>query len=548
MVVKSRLFRFFFLNLCKFFCLLRRNICFGVHLSMVMRLFDFLHKRLSLHKFVAGCSVANMLLFNIPFLLFVVDHADFSNASHWLLVASMGVLLVTLNFFAFYLFLFLFRVVGKVLLALFALLNGLCTYFVITYHNFMDGAMMNNVLNTRYSEASGFFTWQMVLFTLVLGVLPAVFILKQKVDWGSWRKFGKWAGGSLAISILLVLVNFNQVLWIGKYETELGGLAMPWSYTVNMIRMLNARFQQQREEIILPDAQFTGADKSVMVLIIGESARAANFQLYGYNRPTNPLLSELPDLHVFNANSCATYTTAGVKSILEYKDTPDLYEILPNYLYRAGADVVWRTSNWGEPPVHISEYVNKDELALTYHWDNPDYDMLLVQGLKDRIEHSAKNNVLIVLHTSTSHGPEYQNHYPAQFERFKPIATNVEDARKDLKKLNNAYDNTIVYTDYILRSVIDTLRTLDGWKAAMIYASDHGESLGEDGLFMHGVPMKIAPREQYEIPFLLWHNDSTLAVKKPQETIDQHYVFHTVLDWFQVKSEIYDKKKSLFNR
>lgn len=513
-----------------------------------MQLLNFLKKRISLVKFAAVCSALNLVLYNIPFLQFVGEHADFSNASHWLLMVSMCVLLITLNFFAFYLFAFLFRTVGKWLLALFAFLNGVCSYFVITYHNFMDGAMMNNVLNTRYSEASGFFTWQMVIFAIIFGLLPAILIVMQKVERGTWKTFGKWAGGSLAISVLLVLINFNQVLWIGKYETELGGLVMPWSYTANMTRMVNARFEEQKEEILLPDATFADNEKSVMVLVIGESARKANFQLYGYNRPTNPRLSEQTDLHVFNANSNATYTTAGVKSILEYKDTSELYEILPNYLYRTGADVSWRTSNWGEPPVHIKDYIKKDELAKQYHWDNPDYDELLIQGLKERIENSNKNKVLIVLHTSTSHGPEYQTHYPAQFEVFKPIASNVEAARKDLSKLYNAYDNTIVYTDYILYNIIDTLRSLNGWNAAMLFVSDHGESLGEDGLFMHGVPMKIAPKQQYEIPFLLWANNSTLAVRKPTETIDQHYVFHTVLDWFNVKSEIFDKEKSLFIR
>lgn len=511
-----------------------------------MKLFNFLKKQVSLVKFAAVCSILNLVLYNIPFVLFVVDHADFSNASHWLLVASVGLLLVTLNFFAFYLLVFLFRVAGKVLLALFALLNGVCSYFVVTYHNFMDGAMMSNVLNTRFSEASGFFTWQLVVFSLVFGVLPAVLLLLQRTDRGTWKSLAKWTGGSLAASVLLVLINFNQVLWIGKYETELGGLVMPWGYTANMIRMVNARFAEQKEEIKLPDAQFTDDEKSVLVLVIGESARKANFQLYGYDRPTNPKLSELTDLHVFNARSCATYTTAGVKSILEYKETSDLYEILPNYLFRTGADVVWRTSNWGEPPVHIKEYLKKEDLAATYHWDNPDHDELLTQGLKERIMSSDKNKVFIVLHTSTSHGPEYQTHYPAQFETFAPIADNVEDARKDLKKLHNAYDNTIVYTDHILRGIIDSLRTLDGWHAAMIYVSDHGESLGEDGLFMHGVPMSIAPSEQYEIPFLLWHNDSTRTVANPQQPIDQHHVFHTVIDWFNVKTPVHDKQKSLF--
>lgn len=507
---------------------------------------EIFRKKVRLWVFALVCCLVNLVLYNVPFLQFVVEHATMPMAERWLMIVSMFTLLITLNFFAVYLFVFLLRRVGKWLIALWTLLNGFCSYFVVTYHNFMDDAMMLNVLNTRYSEASGFFSWQLVAWTIVLGVVPAVIVLLTKVNRGTWRGFGKYVGGSLLASVIIVLLNFNQILWISKYETELGALTMPWSYTVNMTRMVNLRMHQNEKEELLPDAKFKDNERSVMVLVIGESARKANFQLYGYERATNPELSTVEGLHVFEAQSCATYTTAGVKSILEYKPSGTLYEILPNYLYRTGADVEWRTSNWGEPPVHVGAYLKHLDLKKTYNWDDEKHDELLIQGLKERILSSKKAKVLIVLHTSTSHGPEYQIHYPADYEIFKPIAGNVEDARKDLKKLINAYDNSIIYTDHILRSIIDTLQSLEGWHSAMLYVSDHGESLGEGGMFMHGVPKKMAPKEQYEIPFLLWTNDSFRTVRKPAEVIDQHYVFHTVIDYMGMETEVFDKEKSLF--
>ena len=138
------------------------------------------------------------------------------------------------------------------------------------------------------------------------------------------------------------------------------------------------------EEIKLADGQITDHEKAVVVLVIGESARKANFQLYGYQRDTNPLLSKQEGLKVYQANACATYTTAGTKAILEPIDSGDLYELLPNYAFRTGVDVSWRTYNWGEPPIHIDEYLTDVDLGKMYPDVNRDYDGILFAGRRPR--------------------------------------------------------------------------------------------------------------------------------------------------------------------
>lgn len=508
-----------------------------------------LNKSIKLWQFATICSLLTLVLYNIPFLQFVKENADNGAMQPYLMIVTMVVLVLTLNFFAFYLVSFLLRKVGRTVVALWLFISSVCTYFIITYHTLMDDAMLGNVFNTRYSEASGFFSTPLVIFTLVLGAVPAAWTLMQQVEYGTWKQFGKWTGGSLGIAVFFILINFNHLLWIGKYDTELGGLVMPWSYTVNTIRVMNMKHSKNVEEIKLPDARISDDEKSVMVLVIGESARRANFQLYGYKRKTNPRMAELKDLHIFQANSCATYTTEGVKSILEYKSASELYEILPNYVFRAGADVIWRTANWGEPPVHIDEYVTRNELIEQYAWKKGGYDEVLTCGLKQRIEQSKKKKVLIVLHTTTSHGPDYQKNYPKDYEVFKPICDNVEDSQKQPDKLVNAYDNTLVYTDNYLRNLADTLNTMTDWNASLLYISDHGESLGENNLFMHGIPMKMAPKEQYEIPLLLWtNNNEHRKIKTVKEKVDQHVVFHTVLNWLSMESEIMNEELSLFEK
>jgi lipid A ethanolaminephosphotransferase len=382
-----------------------------------------------------------------------------------------------------------------------------------------------------------------------VGVVPAAWCLLQPVVIGKAKKTLIYCAASLAVVLIFALANYTQMLFVSDHDTELGGLLQPWSYLVNTGRIISFSQNEQAEEIKLPDGKITDNEKAVVVLVIGESARKANFQLYGYKRQNNPLLSKQEGLKVYEATSCATYTTAGTKAILEPQDSGDLYELLPNYAFRTGVDVAWRTSNWGEPPIHIDEYITDDELAKQYPDARKGYDEILYQGLRERIESSKKNKVLIVLHTSTSHGPNYTKKYPKEFEAFKPVAKNVEEGQKDVSKLINAYDNTILYTDFLLDGLINTLRAMTDWHSAMVFISDHGESLGENKMFMHGLPMNLAPKVQYEIPFLVWTSEGFRDYKAKDElpaVLEQHYIFHSVLNLLSIDSPAYDKEFDIF--
>ena len=506
-------------------------------------------KKISLFFFSCLVSIGTLLLYNIPFFNYVADNSNESAGGWLLLLASLVVVMLSLHFMLTYITLFLLRKVGRVLLAILSVINAVAVYFVFTYHVIIDATAIENVFNTRYSEASGFFSWSLWLFILAAGVLPAVFCLLQPVVIGKAKKMAAYCGASLAVILAVLALNVHQTLWISQHDTELGGLLQPWSYLVNTCRVISFSHDEQAEEIKLPDGRIADSEKAVVVLVIGESARKANFQLYGYRRDTNPLLSRQKGLKVFQATSCATYTTAGSKAILEPKNTDELYELLPNYAFRTGVDVSWRTSNWGEPPIHIEEYLTDSELSLRYPDENHHYDGILFHGLRERIVSSDKNKVLIVLHTSTSHGPQYADKYPKEFEAYKPVAKNVEEGEKNVAMLVNAYDNTIRYTDYLLSNLIDTLRSMDDWHSAMIFISDHGESLGENKVFMHGLPMKIAPRVQYEIPFLIWTSKDFRRFKPDSQlpaVLEQHYVFHSVLNLLSIQSPAYDEAFDVF--
>ena len=486
------------------------------------------------------------MLYNVPFFRYVAQHTDEQMGGKLFLLASLVVIMLVLNFMMTYLVMWLLRVLGRVLLAILAVINATALHFILTYGVIIDATTIENVFNTRYSEASGFFSWSLWLCILGLGVLPALYCLWQPVVYGKAKKLAVCCGSSLAVVLVIALMHIGQTLWISQHDTELGGLLQPWSYLVNTCRVLSSQHDEQAEEIKLADGQITDHEKAVVVLVIGESARKANFQLYGYQRDTNPLLSKQEGLKVYQANACATYTTAGTKAILEPIDSGDLYELLPNYAFRTGVDVSWRTYNWGEPPIHIDEYLTDVDLGKMYPDVNRDYDGILFAGLRERILSSKKDKVLIILHTSTSHGPKYADKCPEEFHVYQPV-----------DNLVNAYDNTIRYTDFLLNGLINTLRGLTDWHTAMIFISDHGESLGENNMFMHGLPMKLAPKEQYEIPFLVWTSDNFRRYKptaKSQDApagelpalLEQHYIFHSVLNLLSIESPAYNEKFDIF--
>lgn len=344
----------------------------------------------------------------------------------------------------------------------------------------------------------------------------------------------------------ITFANSSNWLWIDKNSKSLGGLAMPWSYTVNTYLHYLHNYQKNKKEILLPDAKIKDSTKSIVILVIGESARSKNFSLYGYPKNTNPWLAQTKNLYHFNATSCATYTRAGIKCILEHNPSDELYEILPNYLFRNQVEVIWRTTNWGEPPIHIKNYLDKNALQQDCKGDACEYDEILLKGLREQIISSKKNKIFIVLHTSTSHGPTYSKKYPPQFETFKPVCNSVELKNCSEEELMNAYDNTIVYTDYILHQVIENLKQLPDYKSCMLFVSDHGESLGEKNLYMHGLPKSIAPQEQYNIPFLVWLSDNNSKKLKSIPELCQNHVFHSVLNFLNIESPIYDEQMNIF--
>ena len=499
-------------------------------------------KKTSLAGYSLVLALFTLAAFHAPFFRRVLQNVEGGFNGVVIFVTALLLLLV-LDFLLYYVLVWLFRGFGKFLVAFTLFGDAVMLYFVNTYDVLVTDEMMGNVFRTQYSEASGFFSFAFVLYVLLLCVLPCIYVFARKVEYGSWKRLLAYVGSCVAALLVLVFGNMKNWPWIDRNSTELGSLLMPWSYIVNSFRFYAGEKRKNVQEIPLPDAALTDDDPAVCILIIGESARRDHFSLYGYGKETNPYTVK-DSVKAYVANASATYTAAGVKAILEYKDVGELYEILPNYLYRTGIDVFWRTSNWGEPPVHVRKYETIGDLRKRLPDADPRYDGALLAGLREEILESGNAKVFGVLHTYTNHGPSYHTDYPKEFEVFTPVSSTVEMSKVSPEELNNAYDNSLVYTDWIIHSVIETVRET-GRKGCVLYVSDHGESLGENNLYMHGVPFSMAPREQLEIPFVVWTSDPSLGFKDLPE-VGQHHVFHSVLDFFKVESPVFDENLSIF--
>ncbi len=413
---------------------------------------------------------------------------------------------------------------------------------------------MGNVFNTDFAEATSYYNPKIFFYFVLLGVLPAYAISKMRIQESNRLRLIAQSAGIVAVAVFLMYLNSSTWLWIDKNAKSLGALAMPWSYTANAVRYQVQEFKKNRKHTLLADAKFMNEKSAIVVLVIGESARAANFSLYDYRRNTNPNLSRLDIVALKGATSSATYTTAAINSILSPDgSTSGEEEPLSSYLQRQGVNVIWRSNNWGDPSMQVQTYQKARDLQEACVGDGCRFDEVLLVGLDKIIKDSANGKTLIVLHTAGSHGPLYNKKYPEAFEVFKPVCTTVDLQKCTEQELINAYDNTILYTDYFLSKVIEILKNHQQIPSLMLYVSDHGESLGEYGFYLHGAPYAIAPDFQKDIPFIFWTSPSfvkehALDKNEYSATYSQKNIFHTVMGAFDMEGEIYNPSLDIFHK
>ncbi|VUD41684.1 Phosphoethanolamine transferase EptA [Thalassocella blandensis] len=519
--------------------------------------FYSLNFSVDLRYFIALVSLLNIVFFNIPLFLYVYNDIGLTSLFGFSVLFTVFFLLFSLTS----IFLCLVSIVSvrllKWFIGIFCFFNSLAIYFICNFQVFIDRSMIGNIENTSFIEAKSLIHPSIIPFVLVLSGIPIFLLVKIKLKPVNRIKLFIMSLSILCLSLIWVYMVSSTWLWFDRNAKFIGGRILPWSYIVNTIRYNSEKLKSNKEKILLPLGKHLAENETTVILVIGESARSDNFSLYGYSRETNPLLSKEDLIVVKNAVSCSTYTTASLLCLLSHLSQPinslKNYEPLPSYLQRQGVDVLWRTNNWGEPKIKVKNYKKSKELRRNCQ-HNCRYDEVLLSGFKEEVAKGRGKDMLIVLHQTGSHGPDYTEKYPIAFEKFSPVCRTVELNRCSKEMLVNAYDNTIVYTDYLLSRIINDLKTFTDRRIMMMYISDHGESLGESGFYLHGSPYSIAPDVQKNIPFLLW-----LSPKLKEDYIDEHTfisrrnthtqfeVFHTILGVYDQSSPVYDPDLDLLN-
>jgi lipid A ethanolaminephosphotransferase len=468
------------------------------------------------------------------------------------------------------------RFILKPALIVLVLVSAVCSYFMDTFHVVIDEVMVTNVLQTDARETSDLLGLRFFLHFALMGVVPAVLIARVRVRYG---RFGRESLRRVVLVVLAFLALIGAVLpnyktftlWAREHH-HLRMYMNPTHALYSVYRHAEHSLRgpaQHALAVIGEDARLVPADSGrprVVILVVGEAARAASFQLDGYARPTNPELGRIPGLLNYpRVYSCGTSTAVSLPCMFSplgraafKRSEAASRENLLDVLQRAGVDVLWRDANSGCKG--ICARVVTENLAATRGnplcQDGACFDEILLQDLAGRLARRGRSQ-FVVLHQQGSHGPAYYKRYPEAYRRFLPECAQEDQVQTCPREhIVNTYDNTILYTDHVLAQVIALLKSREAeFDSVMVYASDHGESLGENGIYLHGLPYVLAPDEQKHIPFLVWFSrgapeaqrlDPACIAARRTEEYSHDNLFDTALGLMGVRTAIYRQDRDMF--
>lgn len=483
-----------------------------------------------------------------------------------LFLASLGLFLIA----AFNLVLqpFAFPRVLKPVLAVVIVTAAVVSYFASSYGALMDRTMIANVIETDSREMADLFSARLVADLVLFGLLPALAILFLPLSLSTWRREAAIRGGVVLCSMALVGVTaaffFQDYASLLRNHREIRHMVNPSAAIYSAVRVATempvaaggdvrrVANAVSRNPLVTVGA---GGRKKLIVLVVGETARAADFSLNGYERDTNPELSRFPVVSFANVRSCGTSTAVSVPCMF-YPFGQNGYserdaratENLTDIFVRAGVGVHWLENNSGCKGVcaRVPTEVMSDDAALCDGGECRDEIML--RSLR-RILDTATGDTVVVMHQLGSHGPAYYKRYPAAFAAFQPVCETNQLQSCSREEIRNAYDNSIRYTDHVLA---ETISLLDGaaerFDTAMLYVSDHGESLGENGLYLHGLPYMIAPDAQTHVPMIFWSSrgyareaslDTACLAEERDKAFSHDNLFHSMLGMLDVRTDLY---------
>lgn len=532
---------------------------------------EFPIKTLTQTKLILFTAIFLVLFDNYTFFNNVLEvyPLNFSNFG-FLLSLAVSLMAVTTLLFT----LLSSKYTTKPILILIVIVSSMTNYFMNSYKVVIDDSMIRNMMQTNVNESLDLLSIKQLLYFLFLGLLPAYLIFKAKIEYRAFKKeiFSKiiTVFASVALVVLSVFVFSRHYTSFFREHKPLRYSTNPtyWVYSVG--KYINKTFNSG-PIIVKPlgeDAKIDediNAAKKIVIMVVGEAARADHFSLNGYERETNPLLKKEDIINFSNYYSCGTSTAESVPCMFSKFDRS-------NYSYKKGITnenvldvinhtnqvaVLWRDNNSDSKGVAIrlpfENYMSNQNNTICTEGECRDIGMLV--GLDKFIEKHKDKNILIVLHQMGNHGPAYYKRYTKDFEKYTPVCETNQLEECTQEEIKNGYDNAILYTDFFLSKTIEFLKQYDDrYKTAMIYIADHGESLGEGGVYLHGLPYFMAPDAQTHVGALMWFGDKmkqeidtkALMHEKDKE-FSQDNLFHSLLGIFKIKTSAYNPQMDMFN-
>lgn len=462
------------------------------------------------------------LLLNLAFYRQVFTLLPVNSLHNWLVFLSMPV--VAFSVMNILTTLASFLKLDRLVISLFILLSASAQYFIWSFGVVIDRAMITNILDTTPAESFALMSGKMVLTLGLSGVLMVAFAWWIKISKAKtvWRSIAVRLLNILVSALLIVLVAalfYKDYASVFRNNKELVKSLSPSNSIVAINswyahnKMDNLPLVKIGEDAVQKPEMHSGPRKNLTILVLGETSRAQNFSLGGYQRETNPRLKQDDVIYFANTTSCGTATAVSVPCMFSNMPRAHYDEELAHHqegvldiLQRAGIRVLWNDNDGGcKGACDRVPHQNVTDLNLTGQCiEGECYDEVLFHNLESYIDNLQQDGI-IVLHTIGSHGPTYYNRYPAEFRKFTPTCDTNEIQSCSQQQLTNTYDNTILYIDYVVDKTIKLLQSKqDKFTTSLVYLSDHGESLGEDGVYLHGLPWSIAPETQKHVPMLLW--------------------------------------------
>lgn len=518
--------------------------------------------------FILACALFFTVFQNLLFIHQAWSYITFDNVHSVIFAATMPIVIFcALNIIFSVLTIPFLR---KPLVILLLLGSAAANYFMFSYGVVIDGNMMQNAFETNPQEATALLTPRMGLWLLLLGILPAVFVCFVRISkthpW--WYMLGLRAANVMLSAVVILLVAalfYKDYASLIRNNKSVVKMLTPSNLVSGSIKYAQHRYFHKNlplvkigEDAHLGPVIRGQAKKTLVILVVGETARAENFSLSGYPRDTTPRLKQDNVVYFKNASSCGTETAISVPCMFSNMPRSDYDATLASHqeglldvMAHAGVDLLWRENDGGcKGACDRIPHIDMTKLHLSQYCDGDVcMDNVLLYKLNDYIN-GLQGDGVIVLHQMGSHGPAYYRRSTPEIRQFSPTCDSNQIQDCTHEQLVNTYDNSLLYTDAMLDSTIKLLQLYSGkFNTAMVYLSDHGESLGENGMYLHGTPYMFAPSQQTHVPFLMWMsadyerqfgiNRQCLQSLAQTDKVSQDNLFHTLLGMLNVQTQQY---------